>query len=607
MPIRVPANSPVAPRPVAQASGARTPGGFLPAQLSIFQSPLDRNTATARNFSGGIEGLESIGQGLGSLGGALDEMRQKIDQFETFNQSAKEREGALALDREFTELSTDPQFNTLSIQEKQQELERIATPYRETSLNQDFRDPLTAARMKDRVAQTVGRLQGRLVFDHHTQVAKDAALNGVTMTQAAEDAGDVEAVSASYDERVSLGLLTQAEADSRLPASLERARFQKLEIDLSEETNPADIDLDEYGFTPAQMVQAKRAKKQAVNLKDIETYDAMFDNPGKYTESVVENMVEEGLLSPKRARSWISNLKAPPLDHNDPILEGLRFRINSYDRFDDVAKSLEMEAELRADLAEVKSRNPESVKLITKSLDDRISKAEDAVEAKRKKAVERITDDIEAISSPSSKLNTDLERQIHNATVKHIDDLLEANPQISEADLRTKALQTMEMHKRIPLPGIYPRAPTPPQRVPTRYSSPPPLSRIPTPIQPLIDTFTETGNDHGIDPKFLTAVSIFETGGGTSSAFRKKRNAMGVSNASGPISFESHKASIDRMARVLASPNGPYAGASTIDEIARIYSPPGAGNDPNKTNHLWPFEVKKIYRRLGGDPSQPVK
>lgn len=129
---------------------------------------------------------------------------------------------------------------------------------------------------------------------------------------------------------------------------------------------------------------------------------------------------------------------------------------------------------------------------------------------------------------------------------------------------------------------------------------------LPAPLQRYSAVFEKYGEKHGVDPRFLGAISMLETNHGKSSAFRNKNNAMGVSNRSGPVRFSSVEQSIERMARVLASPSGPYAGKRTIGEIAGVYCPVGAGNDVNGTNHHWPRLVSKFYQQLGGDPQSAV-
>ena len=122
----------------------------------------------------------------------------------------------------------------------------------------------------------------------------------------------------------------------------------------------------------------------------------------------------------------------------------------------------------------------------------------------------------------------------------------------------------------------------------------------------LAQHFQSAGEKYNIDPKFLAAISMLETAKGTSSAYRNKRNAMGVSNSRGPIRFNNPSESIYKMAKTLSSRTGPYKNANTIAGIGRIYAPPGAGNDPNGTNGYWPRGVSKYYKQLGGDPSAAV-
>ena len=121
---------------------------------------------------------------------------------------------------------------------------------------------------------------------------------------------------------------------------------------------------------------------------------------------------------------------------------------------------------------------------------------------------------------------------------------------------------------------------------------------LPAPLAKHAKDFVDAGNRYGIDPKFLAAVSMVETGHGTSKAFRVKNNAMGASTNKGPIAFDNPRSSIFRMAKVLADPDGPYRNADTIAEIAPIYSPPGAGNDVHGTNHKWPALVADLYAKL---------
>lgn len=127
---------------------------------------------------------------------------------------------------------------------------------------------------------------------------------------------------------------------------------------------------------------------------------------------------------------------------------------------------------------------------------------------------------------------------------------------------------------------------------------------LPEPLKTLAPTFRVEGKAHGLDPRLLAAIAMHETGNGTSSAFKNKNNAMGVSNSSGPISFDDSTASVAKMAKLLGSSKGPYKNANTLAEIAAIYAPSDADNDPNDLNKYWLTGVSKYLRQLGGDPDK---
>ncbi len=119
-------------------------------------------------------------------------------------------------------------------------------------------------------------------------------------------------------------------------------------------------------------------------------------------------------------------------------------------------------------------------------------------------------------------------------------------------------------------------------------------------LKGLAQDFVDAGAKYGLDPRFLASISKLETANGTSSAFRNRNNAMGISNSKSPTSQTSHRDSIFAQARSLAKPNGYYKNAKTISEIGNIYAPPGAGNDPNNTNGGWAQHVGKFYQEMVG-------
>jgi hypothetical protein len=120
-------------------------------------------------------------------------------------------------------------------------------------------------------------------------------------------------------------------------------------------------------------------------------------------------------------------------------------------------------------------------------------------------------------------------------------------------------------------------------------------TNIPAPLQAHIGSFEKYGAEYNVDPNFLLAVSMFETGNGNSSAFRNKNNATGISNDSGVKNMES----VDDSIRVSAKAISGYK-ANTIEGIGSIYSPVGAVNDPNHTNGEWASGVRAKYKEITG-------
>ena len=108
--------------------------------------------------------------------------------------------------------------------------------------------------------------------------------------------------------------------------------------------------------------------------------------------------------------------------------------------------------------------------------------------------------------------------------------------------------------------------------------------------------FYDAGRKYGVDPKLLMAIAMHETGKGTSAAFLRKNNAMGISpNGGGPRAFSSVEESINYAARLLRT-HYLDQGLTTIAAIGGKYAPAGAGNDPRGLNKHWVNGVSKYYK-----------
>ena len=137
------------------------------------------------------------------------------------------------------------------------------------------------------------------------------------------------------------------------------------------------------------------------------------------------------------------------------------------------------------------------------------------------------------------------------------------------------------------------------------------LGNLPDTLKPYAEDFETAGAKYGVAPNILAAISMHETANGTSSAFRNKNNAMGISDASGPVEVGSVAESIDKMARLLGKGinegTGPYANAKSIEDIANIYAPPGAGNDPRNLNQFWTQGVTSNIQKLSENKAEQIE
>ena len=124
--------------------------------------------------------------------------------------------------------------------------------------------------------------------------------------------------------------------------------------------------------------------------------------------------------------------------------------------------------------------------------------------------------------------------------------------------------------------------------------------------------FIEAGNKYGIDPAFLAAVSMHETGNGTSNAIQTRNNVGGMMQRNTQTgaynvlrTFNTVDEGIDAMASNLKRL---YIdeGLVSIESIQKKYAPVGAANDPKGQNNNWISGVTKYLNSLGVGITTPV-
>lgn len=113
------------------------------------------------------------------------------------------------------------------------------------------------------------------------------------------------------------------------------------------------------------------------------------------------------------------------------------------------------------------------------------------------------------------------------------------------------------------------------------------------------DLFVAAGQQYNVNPALLAAISMHETGNGTSRAAYERNNVAGVMGANGLRNYSSVAESILDMARNLRQ-NYLDEGKQTIAEIGAKYAPIGAENDPTHLNNDWVNGVSHYFGMLNG-------
>ena len=108
--------------------------------------------------------------------------------------------------------------------------------------------------------------------------------------------------------------------------------------------------------------------------------------------------------------------------------------------------------------------------------------------------------------------------------------------------------------------------------------------------------YAEMGAKYGVDPKLLAAISILETGHGTSHILQTRNNVAGLGG--GSTAFNSIDESIEAEAKNLRQ-NYIDQGLTSIGDIGAKWAPPGAENDAGG-NKDWPATVAQLYAKMGG-------
>lgn len=114
--------------------------------------------------------------------------------------------------------------------------------------------------------------------------------------------------------------------------------------------------------------------------------------------------------------------------------------------------------------------------------------------------------------------------------------------------------------------------------------------------------FVDAARKYGLNPSFLAAIAMQETGNGTSRAVNEDNNPGGMmdpkTNWSKLIKYSNIESGIDSMAKNLKK-NYLDKGLTSVSQVQAKYSPVGAANDPRGLNKYWAGGVSKFMGQMG--------
>lgn len=600
MPIQIPFHSQAAPGVVPNAGARAMPGGFGSLQQAA-KMPLNDQRATADMFSGGLQGLQGLGQALGNVGQGFFQIAAKMRQLDDYQIKTDEMEAGAALDYGMAEATAEFKNDPDGLQLRYDELNQ---QYRAAVLDRDMPADVRAELERKVLLRTSSDKTNMLVNRLEDKMSQASTRAGTSIMKNVAD-GNTPGAHAAIDLAVEGGVMDAATGERLHLVEGQKSEYNRFvkdadaaADDLSGE-RPVELNIDNYGLSEEQRSRAGVYQQRAQNKAENRLLEQMISSPDDFTAEVVDDLVQRKYMEPSTAARWKDSLTKAPLPPDSPEVQAVWRMVNSYVPGAD-SDTLEARNAIMIEMSAISPRASESVALMRTALGNRVRGYEKMLEI----TLERFEKTIKALDDGDDKLSTDRENILYNRMAEEIRGLSKQRPEATAEELYEQSKVKFEVFKGKSVKEIKQN----PEKVRVRnVNAAVDTSKIPTPLAPHVATFQKAGEENGIDPKFLIAISMFETGGGKSSAFRNKKNAMGVSNSKGPITFNSKDDSILSMARKLASSKGPYRNANTIAEIGAIYSPPGAGNDPNGTNHSWPSQVAAFYRKLGGDPSKPVK
>jgi hypothetical protein len=129
-----------------------------------------------------------------------------------------------------------------------------------------------------------------------------------------------------------------------------------------------------------------------------------------------------------------------------------------------------------------------------------------------------------------------------------------------------------------------------------------------TPLEGQYDTVVKEAAKNNVPASVMAGIISFETGKGTSKMVRERLNPAGLMDPKTGMkkgqTFKTIEEGIAAAGRTIGHRYNEAGG--DLQEMAKVYAPVGAKNDPNRTNVQWPGSVSKVAQQLSAGQQNPV-
>ena len=306
MPIQIPFHSQAAPGVVPNAGARAMPGGFGSLQQAA-RMPLNDQRATADMFSGGLQGLQSVGNLLGNVGQGLFGIAEKLRAVDDYN---TETEMIGALDNARRSVS---QYVAENIDPATGEYEAYA---------EEAMAPVRALLEKDMPASQRAQLQRMVVqggaqikgaaFQSQFQVVQDKGLrNAALQDRMAQDNGDRAGIRPIWERAHALGLVDQEGMEAKIYIGEQAASREEIARDTANDPFAVRDALEEGKYENIKGADRTVALKKAhadINFKQAVAADNIllhYANTKELpTDGELNSLVERELMSPADAKKF---------------------------------------------------------------------------------------------------------------------------------------------------------------------------------------------------------------------------------------------------------------------------------------------------------------